>query len=209
MILVEGEYCPEVHHRCVSYADPEGSALHGQRCARFKEPPLCLSPERERMRYCIDSVEFVAPDQALPQNSVTFAEASEACASLGKRLCTESEWTFACEGETLRAYPYGFARDSSACNADRKELVTPDGQLRDLRSKPGQYPRCTSVFGVLDLTGNLEEYVVADGTTAKPLRKGAYWQPAANHCRASQPHPDAAHSGVEVGFRCCAEASED
>ncbi|MFC1641424.1 formylglycine-generating enzyme family protein [Myxococcota bacterium] len=207
MVLVVGDYCPKVFHRCLSQADPEGSALHGQRCAEYKSSPRCLSPQRTPLRYCIDRDEFVSPGESLPQNSRTFAQAQQACGKTGKRLCSESEWTFACEGEDLRAYPYGFVRQAGACNVDRTDLVSSDGVLRDRRALPGSHPECQSVFGVRDLSGNLEEYVVRDGTTDQPVRKGAYWQSGAHDCRASQPHPEATYSGVEVGFRCCADAA--
>lgn len=187
--------------------DPEGSALRGLRCAEYEEPARCLSPQRKPLRFCIDRDEFVAGHEKLPTNLTTFDEARQACARVGKRLCSESEWVFACEGEQMRPYSYGFRRDSSACNADRRGLVSSDGELLDLRVAPGFSPRCVSAAGVRDLTGNLEEYVTVDGSSPeRAARKGAYWQPGANHCRASQPLRDPSYRGVELGFRCCAEA---
>ena len=35
--------------------------------------------------------------------------ARDACSAQGKRLCGESEWTLACEGEEHLPYPYGYA----------------------------------------------------------------------------------------------------
>jgi sulfatase modifying factor 1 len=207
MLLVEGDYCPKAFHRCLAHTDPEGSALRGVRCAKYEEPARCLSPQKKPLRYCIDAREFVAPHEVLPQNLRTFAQARQVCVQLGKRLCTESEWTFACEGEKMQPYPYGFARDSAACNSDQNDLVTPEGELKDLRAKPEAFPRCQSAFGVRDLTGNLEEYVTQDNGQDRPARMGGYWQPGANHCRASQPEPDPSYRGIEVGFRCCAAAA--
>ena len=206
MLLVSGEYCPNVFHRCKALTDPEGSALRGLRCAQYEEPARCLSPQRKPLRFCIDRDEFVAEHEKLPKNRVTFDEARQSCARQGKRLCSESEWVFACEGESMRPYPYGFVRNGSICNADRRGLVSPDGELLDLRVAPGFFPRCSSAAGVRDLTGNLEEYVSVDGSPERATRKGAYWQPGANHCRASQPQKDLSYRGVELGFRCCAEA---
>jgi formylglycine-generating enzyme len=206
MVLVSGQYCPNVLQRCKTLMDPEGSALRGLRCAEYEQPARCLSPQRKSLRFCIDRDEYVAPHEKLPKNLTTFEEAAQSCARLGKRLCTESEWVFACEGEPMRPYSYGFVRDSSACNADRRGLVSRDGDLLDLRVEPGFSARCTSAAGVRDLTGNLEEYVTADGSPKRALKKGAYWQPGANHCRAVQPQQDPSYRGVELGFRCCAEA---
>ena len=45
---------------------------------------------------------------------ITFHEAEALCKKDSKRLCTENEWTFACEGEEVRPYPYGYTRDTRA-----------------------------------------------------------------------------------------------
>src|SRR5258706_447549 len=79
------------------------------------------------------------------------------CQAAGKRVCLESEWNFACEGEEMRPYPYGFRRDPAACNADRTDILNDYGQLKDLRAPGNAYPRCVSPFGVRNLAGNLEE----------------------------------------------------
>jgi formylglycine-generating enzyme len=206
MILVEGDFCPAVHQRCQRQTDPEGSALYGHRCAEYKRPATCLSPQRQRLRYCIDRDEYLADGETLPQSQLTFADARKACESAGKRLCSSIEWTFACEGEKMNPYPYGFVRDSAACNADRSDLVTQTGQLKDLRAASGTFSRCQSAFGVRDLTGNLEEFAIDSGT-GQSVRKGGYWQPGANHCRLSVPHSELGYRSIEVGFRCCAEAT--
>jgi hypothetical protein len=206
MILIEGSYCPAVLHKCQAQTDPEGSALHGHRCARYKQPALCLSPQRVHLRYCIDRDEYVAPGQNLPLNQQTFADARKICESAAKRVCSNFEWTFACEGEAMNPYSYGFVRDGSVCNADRSNLVSAAGELVDLRAAPGTFSRCQSEYGVRDLTGNLDEYAI-DDSTGRPVRKGGYWQPGANHCRLVRPHSDPTYRGVEVGFRCCSDAS--
>ena len=41
------------------------------------------------------------------------------CSNQGKRLCTEDEWTFACEGEEAWPYPYGYTRSQDMCVIDR------------------------------------------------------------------------------------------
>lgn len=205
MILVEGDYCPNVELDCKRYLDPPGR--YGQfRCAEYG-PSQCRSKTRERMRYCIDQHEYVPPKEVLPANYRSFSHAEKTCAELGKRVCLESEWNFACEGEEMRPYPYGFTRDAEACNADRQDIIGSDGKLRDLRAPPGAHPRCASPFGVLDLAGNLEEFVAIDGTNpVRPAMKGAYWQPGRNFCRAAQTAHDRFYNGAETGFRCCADA---
>ena len=208
MVLVEGDYCPVVRQRCLRFVDPEGSALASQRCAEFESPMRCLSPQRETKRYCIDADEFTDAGGELPKTQLTAGEARALCEAAGKRLCTESEWTFACEGSNLLPYPYGFERDAHRCNTDKTDLVTAEGELKDLRAAAGSHGRCTSEFGVRDLVGNVEEFVVSDTEPSAVLRKGAYWQPAANSCRTSRPHPEPDYLGIELGFRCCADPGE-
>lgn len=206
MILIEGSYCPDLLSSCKTQMDPVGNALHGHRCAEYKQPAHCQSLQKKRLRYCIDRDEHVASEGGLPHNRVTFDEARQICQTAGKRLCSDTEWTFACEGEAGYPYPYGWRRDSSACNADREGLVDSRGELTDRRTVAGAYPKCVSPFGVRDLTGNLEEYVM-EADSGRPVRKGGYWQPGPNHCRHRLPHQELGYRGVEVGFRCCADPS--
>jgi formylglycine-generating enzyme required for sulfatase activity len=204
MVLVEGEYCPNVELNCKRYLDGEGR-YEKFRCAEYG-PSTCRSKQRRHMKFCIDPHEYVPDGSSLPENFKSFTHAEKICGGLGKRICRESEWNFACEGEDMRPYPYGFKRDAGACNADRSDLFGASGKLRDLRSPPGAYPRCASPFGVFDMAGNLEEFVAIDARgPARPAMKGAYWQPGRNHCRAAQTAHDRYYNGTETGFRCCAD----
>ncbi len=205
MLLVEGSYCPNVRQSCVKHVDPDGSVLRALRCAEYAKPSVCTSSERETLRFCIDREEYSPTPQAKASNNQTLAGAVAACEAHDKRLCSENEWTFACEGEAMLPYPYGFERHGARCNTDQTDLVTSSGALRDLRAEPGAFPECVSPFGVHNMSGNVEEYVLASDGSA--LRKGAYWQPGAAHCRARQAHTDSTYSGVETGFRCCANAA--
>lgn len=205
MLLVEGDYCPKVQLNCKKYMDPEGR-YEQFRCAEYG-PTRCLSKERKHLRFCIDRTEFTEQGQSLPANHRSFTHGEKVCAARGQRMCRESEWNFACEGEEMRPYPYGFSRDGSACNADRMDVVSPEGKLRDLRAPGGSFARCKSPFGVMDMAGNLEEFVAIDGAgPARPAMKGAYWQPSRNFCRAAQTAHDRYYNGTETGFRCCGDA---
>lgn len=205
MVLVEGDYCPKVQLNCKKYLDPKGR-YEQFRCAEYG-PSECLSKERKHLRFCIDRTEFAEPGETLPANHKSFTHGEKACAAEGKRMCRESEWNFACEGEEMRPYPYGFARDASACNADRLDVVSPEGKLRDLRAPGGSFARCKSPFGVMDMAGNLEEFVAMDVKGPPvPAMKGAYWQPSRNFCRAAQTAHDRYYNGTETGFRCCSDA---
>jgi formylglycine-generating enzyme required for sulfatase activity len=207
MVLVEGMYCPNVRQTCLSYLDTNSGGRYAMfRCAKYGTPK-CLSASRVSMRFCMDRDEYASEGKKVPDNFRSFTDAERLCGAQNKRVCRESEWNFACEGEQMRPYPYGFERDSTACNADHLDVVGNNGKLRDLRASSDAYPRCESPFGIRNLTGNLEEFVAIDGTKpVRPAMKGAYWQPSRNFCRAAQTAHDRYYNGTETGFRCCADA---
>jgi formylglycine-generating enzyme required for sulfatase activity len=206
MILVSGQYCSNVEQRCIRWLESEGKFAF-YRCAEYARPAKC-NGKRKQMRYCMDRDEYVPPRETLPASNQSWTNAQSVCASAGKRVCLESEWQFACEGEEMRPYPYGFTRDADACNADRIDIYRTDGQLLDLRDGPDGHPRCVSPFGVHHLSGNLEEWTTIDGSNPpRPAMKGAYWQPSRNHCRAAQTAHDRFYHGTETGFRCCKDTN--
>ena len=129
MVMVEGEYCTEVFQECVRWLDDE--ILPFARCAEYRSPARCIGT-RVKQRFCIDRYEYTAPGEALPLNYQSFTKSNALCTSLGKRLCTESEWNFACEGEEMRPYPYGFNREPK-CNQDRDDLY----EVEPASSDPG------------------------------------------------------------------------
>jgi sulfatase modifying factor 1 len=212
MVLVEGNYCPDVVQRCLRWMDPPGPYQHF-RCAEYAQPSRCAGP-RVSMRFCIDQVEYTgqaqAPGEAVPQNFLSFSDGQRLCAARGARLCKESEWQFACEGEEMRPYPYGFVRDATACNTDITQNLGRTGRLVDHRSKGGAFPRCKSPFGVYDLSGNLEEWVEADNRAQKGARevmKGSWWIPSRHACRSFQIGHGSEYGGGETGIRCCRGAA--
>ena len=159
MVLVEGDFCPRVAQRCLRWMDPPGR-YHEYRCAEYAQPAQCLAP-RVHKRFCIDRQERVDRGTGLPLNVQSWTDAKRACEADGARVCVESEWTFACEGEEMRPYPYGWRRAADKCNADRKDLVLADRPwlLRDERDPAGAHPDCASPFGLrLDMAGNVAEW---------------------------------------------------
>jgi sulfatase modifying factor 1 len=209
MVLIEGDYCPRVEQRCLRWMDPPGR-YHEYRCAEYAKPARCLS-RREHRRFCIDRHERVDEDSGLPLNVQSWTDAKRSCESQGARVCMESEWTFACEGEEMRPYPYGWRRSADKCNADKVDLLAGGGAyLRDERDPAGAHPQCASPFGVLDMAGNVAEWVSVDGFKDGQLvvQKGNWWQPGKHACRDAQGGHDRFYKGTETGFRCCAGAAE-
>ena len=208
MVEVVGSYCPDVRQSCLRWLDGPGPYEHF-RCAAYGKPQ-CVSAERTPMRFCIDRLEATSAGEALPMVHQSWTSAGNVCAAQGKRLCMESEWQFACEGEEMRPYPYGFERDASACNIDRSNLGRPNAGLRDLRTPAGSHPRCASPFGVLDMSGNVEEWATPDRPTDprdRSTMKGAWWLPGRNTCRAATTGHGETYEGSQVGVRCCSDPS--
>jgi formylglycine-generating enzyme required for sulfatase activity len=108
----------------------------------------------------------------------------------------------------MRPYPYGWKRDSSACNFDRQNLGRPNEGLTDYRVPTFAYPNCVSPFGVHDMTGNVDEWTERTGQAApnRSALHGGWWLPGRNNCRAATLQHVESYMGPQVGFRCCKDA---
>ena len=171
------------------------------------------------LHFCIDRFEYPNRRGAYPVIAVTFEEAAVACDRNRERLCTEDEWTFACEGESALPYPYGYDRDDRACVIDRSSRVFDAGRLSP-RAGPrameeldklwqgeasGARPACRSPFGVYDLTGNVDEWTRATHPGRRSILKGGYWGPVRTRCRPSTRAHGEDFFFYQQGFRCCAD----
>lgn len=204
---------------CVDWIDRE----FPERCARFDRDRWLMAsaklPTRD-MRFCIDRFEY--PDQrgAYPWIMVTWNEAEALCHDDGKRLCTEAEWTFACEGEGTMPYPYGYDRDPTACVIDRPARDVNENALLPRDSEhalievdhlwqgeaSGARPRCRSPFGVYDMTGNVDEWTTSVIPGERPsVLKGGYWGPVRTRCRPSTRAHGEGFAYYQQGLRCCAD----
>jgi formylglycine-generating enzyme required for sulfatase activity len=163
------------------------------------------------MSFCMDRREYTPPGETLPLNHASLTIGSRLCKALGKRPCTENEWNFACEGEEMRPYPYGWQR-RAVCNQDREDLYASDPRkqvLADRRWPSGSGAECVSPFGVFDLVGNLDEPVLKEPPGQAPFRtalKGGWWMPARNRCRPATTAHDDHFTGIQIGVRCCRDA---
>jgi formylglycine-generating enzyme required for sulfatase activity len=148
------------------------------------------------------------------------------CEDRGKRLCREVEFNFACEGEAMLPYTYGYVRDPEACNIDKpyrkrqKKLSKYERCMKrpeckaelerlDQRLPTGSKPRCVSPFGVYDLNGNINEWVERP-KQKYPNRsglKGGWWGPVRGRCRPTVGFHKEDDYGYEEGFRCCKDAA--
>jgi hypothetical protein len=217
MVEIEGDYCTEVEQKCVRYIDPEG--VFPRRCAEFARTTKCLGKTIKK-HFCIDRYEWPNKAGENPVVMKTWYDARDACASVGKRLCGDSEWTLACEGQERLPYPYGYDRNSEACNIDKphpdvneKALGSSDPKVRDAEVKrlwqgepSGSRASCVSPYGVFDMTGNVDEWVVnEEGKPFKSGLKGGYWGPVRDRCRPMTTVHSEGFSFYQIGFRCCAD----
>jgi len=204
MVLVEGEYCTEVREDCIDWMERPTNTL--ARCAKFA-PSICVG-ERVKKRYCVDRDEYVSPGQNLPLGDVSWTQARDICEAQSKRLCMETEWEFACEGEAMLPYTTGYDRDSSSCNFDRADLVDRDGKLRDQRKSAAELERCVSPFGARNMSGNVDEWVWRDRTWGewRSALKGGWWMAARDRCRPATTAHDERFHELQTGVRCCSDA---
>jgi hypothetical protein len=211
MIEVDGNFCPIVEQVCLKYLDKPicnkydpldpTKCLPGQlrepaRCAEYRYPSKCLSKTLRKAHFCIDKYEGGVKKSEFPPYMKSWLDGKAECEAKGKRLCVDYEWTLACEGPSMKPYPYGYKRDSSACNIDKDQRkgfdhskvfrFTPQMLAwLDQRVAAGSMPNCVSDYGVYDMTGNVDEATINEsGVPYKNALKGGHWvKGARNRCR--------------------------
>jgi sulfatase modifying factor 1 len=221
MALVDGDYCPEVEQTCVKEWWAESNKKHV--CEEF-EPHTECKGEKIHKRYCIDKYEWPNKVGERPEVMNRFHQAEIKCAAVGKRMCSESEWNFACEGPEMKPFPYGYVRDPLKCNGDnlwdspnmkKVEKRDPTELARLWRGmKSGSQPECKSDFGVFDMPGNADEVVMTEEKETKDGRGkfdsihtgGPWYSGVRNQCR-----PKVYTHGEDfyyyfLSFRCCSES---
>jgi formylglycine-generating enzyme len=219
MVLVDGDYCSKVEHECAkSWYDESNKKTV---CEVFEPHARCIG-DKTKKRFCIDQYEWPNKKGERPEVMNKFHQAELKCAAVGKRLCTESEWTMACEGPKLQPFPYGFNRDTEICHGDvlwdspdmSKVAARDPEELARLWKgvRSGSQPGCVSDYGVYDLPGNADE-VVASETYSSDFRGkfdsvhtgGPWYKGVRNQCRPKIYTHDEGFYYYFLSFRCCAE----
>ena len=161
--------------------------------------------------------------KAHPMNCVTWTEASAFCSAKGGRLPTEAEWEFAAKGGKTNVYPWGNTPDPSCKYANYTATAAkPTGGCGDGTAPVGTHPLGQSTFGVMDMAGNVEEWVLdwwgnfsgmppnnnnpvnADAITARRTIKGGSWDLTSNGDMHTVRRESMDPGGRQnwLGFRC-------
>lgn len=194
MLLVDGDYCTDLSLTCKKswYAKWNDKTI----CEEFEQPTKCTGSKVHK-RFCIDEYEFPNKKGQRPRVMFNFPQAQRLCAAESKRVCTETEWTTACEGPEYKPYPYGYVRDPTACNGDQKDrephVIDHDEKgaaIFAFSSKDEKISRpelewlwqgvesgsqradgkgCVSDYGVWDMPGNADELAASE--TPEPTSK--------------------------------------
>jgi formylglycine-generating enzyme required for sulfatase activity len=172
---------------------------------------------REPASVDVPNYYFQAPYADYPVINVNWNAASVYCTWAGSRLPSEAEWEKAARGDKEGTYPWGnIAPDSNLANY---------GDYSRGTTKVGSYPAGASPYGVLDMAGNIREWVNdwfdanyysqspaynppgTENGTARVIRGGAY-SDSENTIRSinrDSSLPD--YTLYWIGFRCAMSAT--
>lgn len=227
MVHVSGDFCPQVEQKCRFWVDARGNEVaapapgESGRCGEFEFPSRCLSARKVRKDFCIDRNEAGVADGQVAPSWVSYVDAQRILKEKGKRICTQSEWTMACEGPGAQPYPYskGYVRDRNACNFDNpvpkgldvlkvRSRSSEGGRTLDGMLKPaGSMAMCVSPYGVHDQVGNLDEWVVNEsGVGHISGLMGGHVFGVRSRCRAITEGHGPEFSWYETTYRGCKDA---
>ena len=216
MVLVEGTHHEQIQRLCLDY--------RMGKCWDFFPQLNMYEARHTPISVCMDRFEWPNRRGEEPHVMMRFVEAEASCASVGKRLCSEFEWEKACEGPQNTPWPYGWKKQIDTCNVDKpfrpyseSKLSSQQKAVRDAETRrlwqgepSGARAGCESAYGVIDIVGNVEEWV----TTSRPewpyrsSLKGGYWAKPWTHCRGTNEGHGPQFRYYEIGFRCCRDPTQ-
>lgn len=137
----------------VTFLNVKGPSSHLNSCAGFP----CIETRNENPDAVVtfDSANYSIVETLAehPVYGVTWYGAQEYCQSIGRRLPTEAEWERTARSDDGRIYPWGNTWDNALAKTNRPADAPPG-------SFPvGSYPAGASLYGVLDMAGNVAEWV--------------------------------------------------
>jgi formylglycine-generating enzyme required for sulfatase activity len=166
-------------------------ALYARCVASRRCPPLDLD---------------LAEEPNLPVTNVNWNEARAFCAYAGGRLPTENEWEKAARGSSGRDYPWGNDLDCARANWGNFDNEGPcAGKNPGRPVAVGSYPQGASPYGVLDMAGNVWEWVAEKynrDPSRRVVRGGSCCSYFVEPRAANRNAWDATYRDADLGFRC-------
>jgi formylglycine-generating enzyme required for sulfatase activity len=148
-----------------------------------------------------------------PAVNVTYDQAFEYCQWAGKGLPTEAQWEKAARGTDARQYPWGNEFDCAKGNFD-----VPGCDIHTSTAPVGSFSAGASPYGVLDMAGNVWEWVAdwydsySTEMTSDPagpesgekvIFRGGSWKSSGDNARtAVRTAVFLGHNDNTIGFRC-------
>ncbi|MDG1483279.1 MAG: bifunctional serine/threonine-protein kinase/formylglycine-generating enzyme family protein [Myxococcota bacterium] len=181
---------------------PAGPVIKG----RLNQEDLSIASQSEPLArvvqveaFYIDRFEFPnrvgdGEEKVLPVAKANWQSASEACQTLGKRLCSEDEWEKACKGPGNWVYSYGDTYDAEMCGGG----VDADYHI-------GERDTCVSGYGAWGMSGGPREWTVSENSSGSRRRvKGGL---RSNNERGSRcafaTDESPTYADSTLSFRCC------
>lgn len=143
--------------------------------------------------------DWVMPDGVddLPVTGISYIDARNYAWWAGKRLPTAHEWELAARGYDRRDYSFGMELDRNACNAQTGTIA-----------RVGSFPRDRSPFGVLDLAGNVAEWIESGDGEMAVAKGGSFELPRYHALATAHDRRRADLPQRDVGFRCAKDLPE-
>ena len=173
---------------------------------RLEQEPMSAASPKEPLREVVKVPAFLIdrfehPNRlknadgsgVMPSAKTTWSEASEACAAVGKRLCTEQEWEKACKGPENTIYSYADVYDEAMCGKGVNEI-----------HPLGEREACISGYGLADMSGNLREWTATEPKPDRAVVKGGWRNNNQRGTRCAYSTDEGkTFSDSTMGFRCC------
>ncbi len=147
---------------------------------------------------------FPKGEEKFPVVNVSWNDARDFAAWAGKRLPKEAEWEFAARSNTKRKFAWGDNWDSALANTQESNL--------NHAVAVGSYPSGASPFGVLDLMGNVTEWIDGEVMSykdpnlslnpGKVTRGGSFATPQARATATYRGYTTIDNQSPAFGFRC-------
>ncbi len=181
-------------------------------------PPIATASQAREDYYSNDEY------ANFPMINIKWEQAQAYCSWAGKRLPTEAEWELAARGTSPKTYAWG--DDDPDCSQGNVYYDPSMSACVGDTVAVGSYPLGASEFGVMDMTGNVWEWVADNyiedfygkSPTENPLAeeanqlrtvRGGGW--AANWLAArltNRGYDLSFFSGVDLGFRCAMDGGQ-